>query len=224
MRVRKIKELFWFCHLPPPPILFSLLASWLTQLSVPILLLNTVLCSLCYNVNDCCIVLGCNCDRVGSISPDTCDSTTGQCNCRQMYTSRQCTQCSKGFYSFPECNGTYMYLLVCEFPHFKFLSFVRPNANLNSSNTAPKVNSFRHPLVCNMHYLKMLTMVNSKEHLQCLIVTCDWSVCPVVCNTVHIIWWCVEFTSCIDLFHMVSFSHITPSPPPPPPHHLCSLN
>ena len=151
IRGRKIKELFWFCHLPPPPILFFF--SWklvyATQLSVPVLLLITVLCLLLYNVNDFCIVVGCNCDRVGSISPDTCDATTGQCNCRQMYTSRQCTQCSKGFYSFPECNGRYMYLLACEFSHFKFLSFVRANANLNCSNIAPQFNSFSRPLVYN---------------------------------------------------------------------------
>lgn len=169
IRGRKIKELFWFCHLPPPPMLFF--SSWklvyATQLSVPVLLLITVLCLLLYNVNDFCIVVGCNCDRVGSISPDTCDATTGQCNCRQMYTSRQCTQCSKGFYSFPECNGRYMYLLACEFSHFKFLSFVRANANLNCSNTAPQFSSFSHPLVYNMHHLRMLTVVNSKEHPLC---------------------------------------------------------
>ena len=52
----------------------------------------------------CFVALGCNCDRVGSLSTD-CDITSGQCSCRQMYTGRQCNQCSKGFYSFPECKG-----------------------------------------------------------------------------------------------------------------------
>lgn len=137
-------------------------------------------CLLLYNVNDFCIVVGCNCDRVGSISPDTCDATTGQCNCRQMYTSRQCTQCSKGFYSFPECNGRYMYLLAREFSHFKFLSFVRANTNLNCSNTAPQFNSFRHPLVYNMHHLRMLTVVNSMQRAPSVLVAREWPVCPVV--------------------------------------------
>lgn len=57
-----------------------------------------------FNIPMCCFVSGCNCDGLGSHSSD-CDVKDGQCRCRQMYTSRQCNQCSKGFYSFPECKG-----------------------------------------------------------------------------------------------------------------------
>lgn len=74
---------------------------------------NTVQCCSHANSNSdmCFIALGCNCDKVGSLSTD-CNISSGQCNCRQMYTARQCNQCSKGFYSFPECKGSWLPLAM----------------------------------------------------------------------------------------------------------------
>lgn len=44
----------------------------------------------------------CECDIAGSIG-QTCNSGTGQCNCKEGYTGRQCNECSIGYYGYPNC-------------------------------------------------------------------------------------------------------------------------
>ncbi|KAJ8370727.1 hypothetical protein SKAU_G00107550 [Synaphobranchus kaupii] len=46
----------------------------------------------------------CNCSRPGITSPDvSCDTSSGQCRCKNNIIGRQCDRCSPGFYGYPNC-------------------------------------------------------------------------------------------------------------------------
>ncbi|CAJ1084378.1 laminin subunit alpha-5 isoform X1 [Xyrichtys novacula] len=46
----------------------------------------------------------CNCSRPGVVTPDTsCDTTSGQCRCKNNIVGRQCDRCAPGFYGYPNC-------------------------------------------------------------------------------------------------------------------------
>ncbi|XP_041655744.1 laminin subunit alpha-5 isoform X2 [Cheilinus undulatus] len=46
----------------------------------------------------------CNCSHSGIIAPDvSCDTTSGQCRCKNNIVGRQCDRCAPGFYGYPNC-------------------------------------------------------------------------------------------------------------------------
>uniref|UniRef100_UPI0037E9B905 laminin subunit alpha-5 n=1 Tax=Semicossyphus pulcher TaxID=241346 RepID=UPI0037E9B905 len=46
----------------------------------------------------------CNCSRPGVMTPDvSCDTTSGQCRCKNNIVGRQCDRCTPGFYGYPNC-------------------------------------------------------------------------------------------------------------------------
>lgn len=48
------------------------------------------------------LTLACECEDQGSVSP-ICDLTDGQCECKNNYGGRQCSECEDGYYQFPTC-------------------------------------------------------------------------------------------------------------------------
>ena len=47
-------------------------------------------------------ISACNCNEIGS-GNNYCDQTSGKCDCRQMVFGRQCDECERGFWGFPNC-------------------------------------------------------------------------------------------------------------------------
>ena len=76
--------------------------------------------SMIFDIFDCCWLftevynlLACGCDADGSTS-ETCDKSSGKCDCKDSVVGDKCTQCSTEHWGFPNCQGKghfYKYLM-----------------------------------------------------------------------------------------------------------------
>ena len=57
-----------------------------------------------------CNMIECQCDISGTVPAQKrlCEKQDGKCKCKSNYSGHHCTECSAGFYSFPDCVSSFV--------------------------------------------------------------------------------------------------------------------